>query len=382
MGEYDQTIGLTLMGVTVNTYLTGLIMSQFFTYWIAINTTQAGAVVYMSWFYCITFVRHLRAMVGELIYLYRNFANPRVVASLSKTKPIRLIHTQPLTVGAILAITNQMLQSWRIYLFTRNKILTGFLVVTSVAACGMGVAAAIEAWTFSEQAPGKLVLLQSIVMVNSALQCAIDVIITVVLTVVYTKSKTTFPRTDKVFDRLIRTAVRSGFFTVSAVFALGTLFSFRFSADTYMLTLFTLPIGRIYTHTIMDHFLNLGTRFFAWRSRAWSASEGPAYRAARVRSPRSSGRWAASEWNYGAPVISRAGATQRAYRCDRQGNLFRLLLPPLYAPVICQLGALFLELDAYRLENPHVFGARPEREAVLELHQASWTGGPFPPGLG
>ncbi|KAJ6569868.1 hypothetical protein DFH09DRAFT_430259 [Mycena vulgaris] len=248
MGEYDQTIGFALMGVTVNTYLTGLIMSQFFTYWIAgyqdprwikllvaflfiVNTTQAGAVVYMSWFYCVT-----------------NFANPRVVA----------IFLWPYSfaglTGAILAITNQMLQSWRIYLFTGNKILTGFLVATSVVACGTGVAAAIEAWTFSDHRQANLVLLQSIIMVNSALQCAIDVIIAVVLTVVYTKSKTTFARTDKVFNRLIRTAVRSGFFT--AVFALGILFSSRFSADTYMTSLFTLPIGRIYTHTIMDHFVS------------------------------------------------------------------------------------------------------------------------------
>ncbi|KAJ7863594.1 hypothetical protein B0H14DRAFT_2574774 [Mycena olivaceomarginata] len=195
MGEFDQSIGFILMGVILNTYLTGFIMSQFFTYWSGINTAQAGVVVYMSW----------------------NFANPQVVASLSKTMAIRLIHTQPHTVTAILAITNQMLQSWRIYLFTRNKILIGSLVATSAAACGTGLAPAIEAWIFSESA--KLVSLQAIVEVNNALQCAIDVII-------------------------------------AAVFALGILFSFRFSADRHMVSLFSLPIGRIYTHTIMDHFVS------------------------------------------------------------------------------------------------------------------------------
>ncbi|KAJ7890159.1 hypothetical protein B0H14DRAFT_2561431 [Mycena olivaceomarginata] len=191
MGEFDQTIGFSLMSVFVNTYLTGLIMSQFFTYWNAINTTQAGAVVYMSW----------------------NFANPRVVArkdSLPREKP----HLNPVI---------------------QNKILIGFLVATSAAACGMGVAAAIKAWILSEQA--ELVLVQPISEVNLALQCGIDVIIA-----------------DRVFDRLIRTAVQSGFFT--AVFALGILFSFRFSADTYMMSLFAVPIGRIYTNTMMDHFLS------------------------------------------------------------------------------------------------------------------------------
>ncbi|KAJ7892580.1 hypothetical protein B0H14DRAFT_2686895 [Mycena olivaceomarginata] len=246
MGEFDQTIGFILMGVIVNTYLTGFIMSQFFTYWNAryqdpwwirllvaflfvVHITQAGAVVYMSWFYCIM-----------------NFANPRVVAISLWPAPFTGLIT------AILAITNQMLQSWRIYVFTRNKILIGFLVATSVAACGTGVAAAIEAWIISE--PAKLVLLQPIVEVNNVLQCAIDVIIAVVLTVVYTKSKTTFARTDRVFDRLIRTSVQSGFFT--AVFALGIVFSFRFSTSTAMISLFSLPIGPIYTHTMMDHFVS------------------------------------------------------------------------------------------------------------------------------
>ncbi|KAF8171210.1 hypothetical protein K438DRAFT_1613252, partial [Mycena galopus ATCC 62051] len=195
-----------------------------------INITQAAAVVYMSW-------THL--------YLYRNFANPRVVAIFLWPYPFTALTT------AVLAITNQMFQLWRIHLFTGSKIRVGFLVVASVAACGTGVAGAIQAWVFSELA--KVAELQPIGEVNLTLQCAVDVILTAVLTVVYSNSKTTFPRTDKVFNRLIRTAVQSGFFT--SVFALGTLLSFRFAPSTYMIALFTLPIGRIYTHTMMDHLI-------------------------------------------------------------------------------------------------------------------------------
>jgi len=245
MGEFDQTIGFTLMGVTINTYLTGVIMSQFFTYWtssykdawwtrglaaflFAVNITQAAAVIYMSWFYCVT-----------------NFANPEVVATSLWPYPFTALMT------AVLAITNQMFQSWRIYQFTREKILVGFIVVTSLATCGMGVAAAIESWIFSELA--KLVALQPIVEGNLALQCAVDVVIAIRLTIIFSKSKTSFAKTDRVLNTLIRNAVQSGSFT--AVFALGTLFSFRFSPGTYMLALFALPIGRIYTHTMMDQLI-------------------------------------------------------------------------------------------------------------------------------
>ncbi|KAJ7867775.1 hypothetical protein B0H14DRAFT_2731048 [Mycena olivaceomarginata] len=246
MGEFDQTIGFTLMGVIINTYLTGLIMSQFFSYWnsgypdtlwirslvaflFLVNTAQASAVVYMSWFYCVT-----------------NFSNPQVVAISLWPYPFTALTT------AVLAITNQLFQSWRIYQFTRNKILVGFLVATSLAACGMGVAAAIESWIFSELA--KLVALQPVVEANLALQCGVDVIVAVRLSLIFSKSKTSFAKTHRVLNTMIRNAVQSGSFT--AIFALGTLFSFRFAPGTYMLALFALPIGRIYTHTMMDQLIS------------------------------------------------------------------------------------------------------------------------------
>ncbi|KAF7350632.1 hypothetical protein MSAN_01623400 [Mycena sanguinolenta] len=249
MGEFDETIGFTLMGVIANTYLTGVIMTQFFTYlahnlpgfedplWVkclvaflfAINITQAGAVVYMAWFYCVT-----------------NFANPEIVGYSLWPYTFTALTT------AILAITNQMFQTWKIYLFTRNKTFVVFLIATSLAACGLGITAAVKAWLDLELA--KMAALQPIVEANLALQCGIDVIIATVLTLTLRKSKTSFARTDRILNRLIRTAVQSGSFT--ALFALGTLFSFRFSAKTDMLGLFALPIGRIYTHTMMDHLVS------------------------------------------------------------------------------------------------------------------------------
>ncbi|KAJ7151917.1 hypothetical protein C8R43DRAFT_1004654 [Mycena crocata] len=246
MGEFDQTIGFTLLGVTINTYLTGVIMSQFFTYWTSkyqdpwwtrslvaflfiVNATQAAAVIYMSWFYCVT-----------------NFANSGVVAISLWPYPFTALTT------AVLALVNQTFQSWRIYIFTKSKILVGSLLVTALATCGIGAAAAIESWIFSELA--KLVALQPIVEANLALQCAVDVLIAAIMSIMFSRSRTSFAKTDRVINRLIRTAVQSGFFT--AVFALGTLLSFRFSPGTYMIALFALPIGRIYTHTMMDHFIS------------------------------------------------------------------------------------------------------------------------------
>ncbi|KAJ6452323.1 hypothetical protein C8R47DRAFT_288682 [Mycena vitilis] len=246
MGEFDQTIGFTLLGVTVNTYLAGVIMPQFFTYWSSaykdpwwtmwritllfiVNGIQAATVLHMAWFYCVT-----------------NFTNPNIFATTLWPFPFTALLT------AILALTNQMFQSWRIYQFTRNKVLASLISAISLASCGMGVTVAIEWWSFSE--PSRLVSLRPIVEANLALQLAIDVIVSVILAVIFTKFNTGFPPPRTMLKSLVRNVVQSGSFT--AIFAIGALFSFRFSPGAYMLPLFALPIGRLYTHTMMDYLIS------------------------------------------------------------------------------------------------------------------------------
>ncbi|KAJ7136838.1 hypothetical protein C8R44DRAFT_363183 [Mycena epipterygia] len=233
MGEFDTT--------TVNTYLTGIITSQFFTYWntkytdawwikilvlflFVVNATQAATVVYMSWFYCVT-----------------NFANPEAV--LIVLWPSSLI----VITNVVLALVNQTFQSWRIYIFTKSKILVGFILAVALATCGLGIAIAILQLS-------NIPALYPVGEANLTLQCVVDVLITIILSITYSRwLKTSSTRMDRVLNRLIRTAIQSGFFT--AVFALGILLSVRFSPGTNMSKLFALPIGQIYTHTIMDHFV-------------------------------------------------------------------------------------------------------------------------------
>ncbi|KAJ7673634.1 hypothetical protein DFH06DRAFT_1444937 [Mycena polygramma] len=246
MGEFDDTIGALWLGVLINTYLTGTIMSQFFTYWLSnykdpwwtralvaflflINATQASSVIYLLWFYCVT-----------------NFDNPEIIEFSLWPLPFTALCT------AVLAITNQLSQCRRIYAFTQSKVLLGLLVATSVATLGTGLTAAIQSWLFSNLA--KVATLQGIVTANLSFQVIVDVIIAGTLTWIFSKSKTSMKRTDKVLNRLIRTAVQSGTFT--AVFALGTLFAFRFTPGTYIFTTFALPIGRFYTHTMMHQLLS------------------------------------------------------------------------------------------------------------------------------
>ncbi|KAJ7106762.1 hypothetical protein C8R44DRAFT_326494 [Mycena epipterygia] len=247
MGEFDTTIGYILLAVTINTYLTGIITSQFFTYWntkytdawwiralilflFIVNATQAAAVVYLSWFYCVT-----------------NFSNPQVVVIFLWPSSLTIL------TNTVLALVNQTFQLWRIYMFTKSKILVGFILAAALATCGLGIAVVIlQSSRLSRLS--NIPALHPIEEANLALQCGIDVLIAIILFITYFRwLKTSSTRMDRVLNRLIRTAIQSGFF--AAVFALGTLLSVRFSPRTYMIVLFSLPIGQIYTHTIMDHFV-------------------------------------------------------------------------------------------------------------------------------
>ncbi|KAK7045159.1 hypothetical protein R3P38DRAFT_2882851 [Favolaschia claudopus] len=244
MGEFTQSIGALTLGVVFNTYMMGVLMSQFFTYWtnknddsvwigllvfflFAINAVHSGTVVYMLWFYTVD-----------------NFTNAAIVTHNIWAPPFTAVVT------AILAFIFHTFQSWRIYKFTGSKFLSIALIVGAVAAIATGLAAAIGSWLTRDRR--KLAAIQPIVYTNLTLQTIVDVIIAGTITIVLTRSKTSFARTDRVLNRLIQTAVQSGCFT--AVFALGTLFSFKFKPASFVLLIFAVPIGRIYTHTLMDHF--------------------------------------------------------------------------------------------------------------------------------
>ncbi|KAJ7452738.1 hypothetical protein B0H11DRAFT_283318 [Mycena galericulata] len=246
MGDFDNTIGFILAGVLLNTLLAGVVASQFSTYWSSkfddslwvrlgvlglfiINATEVATVLYMVWFYCVS-----------------NFNNPDVIAtSLWPGVPFTALTT------AVIALMNQAFQTYRIYKFTDSKILVGVLAAAAIATWGLGFAAAVQSWIFSELA--KLATLRPIVEANLALQTAIDVAISVILSISFSRTKTSFRSTNRVLDSLIRGAVHSGVFT--SLFALGTLLSFRYAPNTYMIAIFALPIGRVYTHTLLDHLI-------------------------------------------------------------------------------------------------------------------------------
>ncbi|KAJ7197980.1 hypothetical protein GGX14DRAFT_573821 [Mycena pura] len=78
---------------------------------------------------------------------------------------------------AILALVNQTFQSWRVYVFTENKVLVGILFIAALTAFAMGAAASVQSLLLQYLELRKLVPLQPVVEGNLSLQCALDAII-------------------------------------------------------------------------------------------------------------------------------------------------------------------------------------------------------------
>ncbi|KAJ7629045.1 hypothetical protein FB45DRAFT_47633 [Roridomyces roridus] len=258
MGEFDTTIGYMLVSVLLNTFFGGIIASQFSSYYnskfgdppwiklsvVALYLMNAGHIVsiaLMAWSYCVA-----------------NFNNPAIVSHTGWPLTLSSLMT------AVLALINQTFQSHRIYRFTGNKWLSAFLGAGILADFSLGLAASIQATLLTNL--DKIDELHVTVEGNLALQAALDIIISIILTVKFYKSKTRIHavsfgqsksklrRTNKGLNMLMRAAIQSGTFT--SLFAIGSLLAFRYAPGTYMNLIFAVPIGRIYTHTILDHLIS------------------------------------------------------------------------------------------------------------------------------
>ncbi|KAJ7620166.1 hypothetical protein FB45DRAFT_147977 [Roridomyces roridus] len=258
MGEFDTTIGYMLVSVLLNTFFGGIIASQFSTYynsrfddppWVKLgvvalylmNAAHIVSMALMAWTYCVA-----------------DFNHPELINQTGW--PLTLCSAMT----AVLALINQTFQSHRIYRFTGNKWLVAFLAVGILADCALGLAASIQATIATTLE--KIDELQGTVEGNLALQATLDIIISIMLSARFYKSKTQIHavsfgqsksklrRTNKGLNMLMRAAIQSGTFT--SLFAIGSLVAFRYAPGTYMSLIFSVPIGRIYTHTILDHLIS------------------------------------------------------------------------------------------------------------------------------
>ncbi|KAK7690033.1 hypothetical protein QCA50_006678 [Cerrena zonata] len=245
MGAYDKTIGTLMIGIVFNTYLFGLVTFQFAKYYrtkfndppaiklmvlflFILDTVHSASVIFMLWDYVVT-----------------NYANPEALSIGGWP----LLFTPCAT--AMAAICTQAFLGYRIYRLTGSKILYGIILTISIPAFVVGMVVGAEAIVISILAD--LPKINNPVIAWLSMQVAADVMITVVLTTIFARSKTGIRRTDTVLNRLIRGTIQTGLF--ASIFSLGDLITFLTLPDTNLYGMFAIPIGRIYTNTLLDTLL-------------------------------------------------------------------------------------------------------------------------------
>ncbi|KAH8094483.1 hypothetical protein BXZ70DRAFT_1034476 [Cristinia sonorae] len=306
MAGYEKTIGTLLVGIIFNTFLYGLVMFQFASYYrtkfndprpiklmvlflFIIDNVHSVAVIYMLWEICVT-----------------NFDNPDILNYALWPYPFTPIAT------ALAAFATQVFLGYRIFRLTKNTLLYGFIVFLAVPSFALGMACGIRAWIINVLA--ELVVLGPLVTAWLSMQVGIDMFITVTLSLTLWRSRTGFRRTDTVLNRLIRGAIQTGLF--AGIFSMGDLATFLKYPDTNFYGMFAIPIGRIYTNTLLDTLLardELRDRLGG----AMDVEESNGAKLSDLRwSPGTKGSGAVAGASTGAIQLNEIGARQKAVTFD------------------------------------------------------------------
>ncbi|KAN0073598.1 hypothetical protein V8E55_012205 [Tylopilus felleus] len=245
MGSYDTTIGTLLVGIFLNTYLYGLVTYQFAVYYrtkfndrpttrymvfflFILDTFHSASVIYMAWNYAVT-----------------NYNNP---AALGLT--VWPYSFTPLAT-ALAALVTQVYLGFRIWRLTNSKFLYRVAILLAIPSFILGLMCSVEAWAI--RFLSELPRLTPLVIAWLSMQVVVDTFITTTLVIVFSRSRTGFKKTDTILNRFIRAAVQTGLFV--GIFSLGDLITFIVLPNTNLYGMFAIPIGRIYSNTLLDTLL-------------------------------------------------------------------------------------------------------------------------------
>ncbi|TFY83479.1 hypothetical protein EWM64_g531 [Hericium alpestre] len=260
MGLYDKTLGTLLVGIFFNTYLYGLVTYQFAAYWrtyfndplriklvvlflFLVDTAHSISVIYMAWEYWSVLFAFLHGgCLSKICVSVTNFANPAALEVALWPYTFTPIAT------ALAALATQIFLGYRICRLTGSRIIYVVIVLLAFTSFGLGMACGIRAWIISVLAD--LSVLNNLVTAWLSMQVGTDLLITGLLTFSLLRSKSGFRKTDNVLNRLVRGAIQTGVF--AGIFSLSDLATFLQYPDTNMYGMFAIPIGRIYTNTLLD----------------------------------------------------------------------------------------------------------------------------------
>ncbi|KAH6885111.1 hypothetical protein BKA70DRAFT_129356 [Coprinopsis sp. MPI-PUGE-AT-0042] len=247
MGVAEASLGALLIAVVVNTYLFGIVIYQYVSYY----TSDFHDPLWIKWSLAGLFANDVFHSSLIVYIIWQSFV-PTFLAPPASMQGAFWPFPTSITSVSFTALVVQNFLSYRVLLLARSKILAGACSLLAVTAFAMGITVAAKAWNVPQT--DKRTIHDILVTTWLTLEAAVDVFIAAILLFVLRKEALETKQSTRVFKRLGRISVQTGL--CSSLFALLCMILWLVQPATNWYLIFGLSIGRVYTCSLLDTLLS------------------------------------------------------------------------------------------------------------------------------
>ncbi|KDR74323.1 hypothetical protein GALMADRAFT_577128 [Galerina marginata CBS 339.88] len=249
MGQYDNVLGPVVLSVFINTYLSGLVGFQYVTYqnikfkdsWsiksiviglCLIDVFQVLVAIYMAWVYCVA-----------------NYVNPTAMDHVA----LWTYTVIPLC-NALSGVIAHSFLAYRLSALTKRKIFPVMVGIFTFAAFILGTFSGIYGTARQVSMNSSLshvALYRYLVVCWLSVQTYLDVMISASLIYgLLQDGRQPIDRSNSKLSQAVDTLVQTGSF--GALFSVSALVFFLLSSTTNIYVVFLLPLGRLYSNSVLS----------------------------------------------------------------------------------------------------------------------------------
>ncbi|KAJ7090957.1 hypothetical protein C8R43DRAFT_1050199 [Mycena crocata] len=232
--------GPMLIGVFFNMVLFGVLIAQQLTYY----KTSGKDPLYMKIFVWVIFFLEVANAAFDISYMYEPLilhygAFPDNLPTVFMTQPLCII---------LVGLPIQMFFIWRVRTLTGSNILPAVIFLFALTAAGGGLATSVRvpAAKHFSNIP-HLFRSAEIWLIAESIT---DLMIAASLSIALNRSKTGFPLTDTVVDKIIRMTVQTGMIT--ALFSILDMVSFLTVTNATLNFMWNIPISKLYSNALLS----------------------------------------------------------------------------------------------------------------------------------
>ncbi|KAK7052378.1 hypothetical protein R3P38DRAFT_3386800 [Favolaschia claudopus] len=236
-------LGPIYIGTILSTGLFGICAAQFTNYFISARRHSDSPTIHalVLWEFFLSIFCAIVSVYFVWLYLVENYFNPAFLASAPW--PLTAV---PMLSG-LSACPVQIFMAYRVLRLSNSRFLFVLLLSLTIANGGIAFATSVLAFGLTFDEGSRLTPVADSWL---AITVTNDLAVTLLLIFYLHRSRTGFNKTDTVIARLIRSALESAAF--ATFFSIMVLVMFTVFPRTGFHLMFSQPMGRIYTSTLLS----------------------------------------------------------------------------------------------------------------------------------